>query len=140
MSARFRYLAPDGREVEIATTDELVEAFTAGRIQKDTLLYDAYGGGWAPARSHSALLGVDLSDVAFTLAESPPEATEEVLARLLRERAGGLESASAREVTVPDEGHQGAPESADREGAEVSGPEPARRDEPPLDWATAYPE
>ena len=58
MGARFRCLGPDGREIEIATTDELVRAFKSGTLPQDTLLYDAYGGGWAPARSHSALLGV----------------------------------------------------------------------------------
>ena len=102
MIARFRYVAADGREVEIATTEELVRALASGSLGRDTLLYDAYGGGWAPARNHSALLGRDLPDLSLTLAESPPEATAEVVAKLMRERASVARSSSqAPEVTVP---------------------------------------
>jgi hypothetical protein len=85
---RFRYQAPDGHEIEIAGTGELALAFLSGELQEDTLLFDAEGGGWAPARSHSVFLTLDIPGVstAFTLAESKPIAPEDALAQVLRDR------------------------------------------------------
>jgi hypothetical protein len=128
MSARFRYVAADGREVEIATTDELVRAFTSGSLHADSLLYDAYGGGWAPARSHSALVEKVVADMTFTLADPAPEPTEDVVAKLLRERhAGGEFESSRRERTVPGEPR---PEASARPVEEVSAPARPVRTEP----------
>jgi hypothetical protein len=56
MNGRFRFLASDGRELELAATDDLVRCVRSGKIHADTLLYDAEGGGWAPARHHSVFL------------------------------------------------------------------------------------
>lgn len=92
MSARFRYLAPDGAEVQIGSTDALLRAFLSGEIAGDTLVFDAEGDGWAPARTHSSLLGVALPDVAFTLVEEDAGPTREEVIRTLdleRRREGG---------------------------------------------------
>jgi hypothetical protein len=90
MSVRFRYLAANGREVEIGTTGELVLAFLSGDLDDNTLLYDAEGGGWAPAKNHSVFLTLDDSregaKTSFTLAESKPLDPKEALAKVLRDR------------------------------------------------------
>jgi hypothetical protein len=99
MSVRFRYLAASGHEVQIGTTGELVLAFLSGDLDDNTLLYDAEGGGWAPAKNHSVFLSLDVSGTgskpAFTLAESKPLDPRDALAAVLRDREDRRSSAPA---------------------------------------------
>ena len=127
MAKRFRYLAADGGEVEVATSDELVARILAGELTEDMLLYDALSNGWAPARSHEVFLSritlpregpsealdaepdaaPDLPDLAFTLeVEAAAPDTDEVVSRLLRERNDApVDPSSARRedlATLPE--------------------------------------
>jgi hypothetical protein len=137
MSVRFRYLAPDGREVEISTHDALVRAFMSGEIRDDTLLYDAEGGGWAPARSHSILMDLDLPGAAFTLTDAEPLTAEEVVAELAKER-DALSALSSPPALRPLARTEERRPSSPREGTGVAPRDDSpRRPAPPPPAATA---
>jgi hypothetical protein len=116
MSVRFRYLAASGREVEIGTTGELVRAFLSGHLNDNTLLYDAEGGGWAPAKNHSVFLTLGDSredaKTSFTLAESKPLDPNEALAAVRRDR-DQLQTPSARRVDGPTRSESHLPPTRD---------------------------
>lgn len=54
MRFRFLYLNEAGEEVEVGGLDELRSCVAMGRVDENTLLYDAVTREWAPARAHSA--------------------------------------------------------------------------------------
>jgi len=116
MQHRFRYLDERGRQVEVEDLASLREHVRAGKVDDQTLLYDALTEEWAPAEGHPAYrllddpgpqsqdddgagapgapnpetdLGdePDFPDLDITLAPSGEfESTEEVVEKLLRER------------------------------------------------------
>ena len=53
MRFRFRYLGPDGSEVEVESLDGLRVLVRSGAIGELTLLHDALTREWAPARAHA---------------------------------------------------------------------------------------
>jgi hypothetical protein len=128
MSVRFRYLAADGCEVGIRTTGELVLAFVSGELQESSLLYDAEGGGWAPARNHSVFLSLELPGAgskSFTLAESKPLDPKDALAEVLRDREERRPASTPIEGLTSSEGTlaqtQIAPAPSVTEAAHPSG-------------------
>ncbi|MBW3534797.1 MAG: hypothetical protein KY453_06190 [Gemmatimonadetes bacterium] len=77
MQFRFRYLRPDGREVQVETIDDLRDLLRNGDVAHDTLLYDALTSEWAPLRAHAVTrLLEDVGDVPPPDAP-PPEAADE---------------------------------------------------------------
>jgi hypothetical protein len=54
MRFRFLYLNEAGEEVEVGGLDELRSCVAMGRVDENTLLFDAVTREWAPARAHSA--------------------------------------------------------------------------------------
>src|SRR5688572_16746134 len=53
MRFRFRYLGPDGGEVEVESLQSLRALVQSGTVGELTLLYDALTREWAPARAHA---------------------------------------------------------------------------------------
>src|SRR5688572_14395649 len=53
MRFRFRYLGPDGGELEVESLQSLRALVQSGTVGELTLLYDALTGEWAPARAHA---------------------------------------------------------------------------------------
>lgn len=54
MRFRFLYLNEAGEEVEVGGLEELRACVAMGRVDENTLLFDAVTREWAPARAHSA--------------------------------------------------------------------------------------
>ena len=54
MGFRFRYLGPEGGEVDVESLDGLRALMESGTVGELTLLYDVLTGEWAPARAHAA--------------------------------------------------------------------------------------
>ena len=106
MTIRFRYLAADGHEVEVATAEELAQALARGELREDTLVFDADRDGWAPLRTHEVFLtaiapalpdfpGIasdesapwSLDELRLTLEEdTSAPSTEDLVAALVRQR------------------------------------------------------
>ena len=55
MTFRFRYLGPDGGEVEVDSPEGLRALMESGKVGELTLLYDVLTGEWAPARAHAVV-------------------------------------------------------------------------------------
>jgi hypothetical protein len=53
MEFRFRYLGPEGGEVEVSSLEQLRTLVHDGAVGELTLLYDALTKEWAPARAHA---------------------------------------------------------------------------------------
>ena len=53
MGFRFRYLGPEGGEVDVESLDGLRALMESGTVGELTLLYDVLTGEWAPARAHA---------------------------------------------------------------------------------------
>ena len=51
MTFRFRYLGPDGGEVEVDSLEGLRALMESGKVGELTLLYDVLTGEWARART-----------------------------------------------------------------------------------------
>lgn len=54
MEFRFRYLGPEGEEVDVPSLERLRVLVQSGTVGDQTLLYDGLTRGWAPARAHAA--------------------------------------------------------------------------------------
>lgn len=94
MRFRFLYLNEAGEEVEVGGLDELRSCVAMGRVDENTLLFDAVTREWAPARAHSAyrLLAQELNGPGANLRQTGSK--------------GSAEDAAA--VDAPDQGDEGA--------------------------------
>ncbi len=73
MRFRFLYLNEAGEEVEVGGLEELRACVAMGRVDENTLLFDAVTREWAPARAHSAyrLLADELEGAASGVRPAP---------------------------------------------------------------------
>ncbi len=78
MRFRFRYLDPNGSEVQVENIEGLRERLDSGDVTPDTLLHDALTGEWAPLRAHA-------------------------VGRLLHDLGAGAPDAPVKEPSPPDD-------------------------------------
>lgn len=78
MRFRFLYLNEAGEEVEVGGLEELRACVAMGRVDENTLLFDAVTREWAPARAHSAyrLLAEEIGGMGAGLHRPPASASE----------------------------------------------------------------
>jgi hypothetical protein len=105
MRFRFLYLNEAGEEVEVGGLDELRSCVAMGRVDENTLLFDAVTREWAPARAHSAyrLLAQELNGPGANLRQAGSK--------------GSAEDPAATDAR--DQGDEGAAPSPASAGAET---------------------
>jgi hypothetical protein len=77
MEFRFRYLGPEGGEIEVSSLEDLRALVTAGKVEETTLLYDALTKEWAPARAH-AVYRFMRDEAARAGGARPPSASDDL--------------------------------------------------------------
>jgi hypothetical protein len=115
MRFRFLYLTEAGEEVEVGGLEELRACVAMGRVDENTLLFDAVTREWAPARAHSAyrLLAEEISGPAAGLGlpgdrrstkQAAPEAPDEA-------EDSGADAPEPKDIlgVLPDEGPREPP-------------------------------
>jgi hypothetical protein len=79
MEFRFRYLGPEGGEVEVSSLEELRQLVHEGAVSEVTVLYDSLTREWAPARSHAVYRFIrdEAARPEGPLPSAPPPASKE---------------------------------------------------------------
>ena len=114
MTFRFRYLGPDGGEVEVDSLEGLRALMESGKVGELTLLYDVLTGEWARAHAVVRLLleeegsegGGELPDLGLTVSFQAPALEpdpDRAIRSLLREREEDVPSAlrPSQEIALP---------------------------------------